>query len=152
MTCITRNGWTATVVGAVVLSATVASAQSEHHGHTAGPAPPASQSLQKARDAGSMAMMHKDLLGKMAAEDARLKTFVADMNMLTGDLKVEAIARVVTLLVERQSAMRQQVMNMHEQMMWNMMKATTDTPEETRSDRPSFTGVEHPEMCVPPTN
>ena len=152
MTCSTRNVWTATAIGAIVLSATIAAAQSEHQGHTAGPAPPASQSSQTARDSRSMAMMHKDLLGKMAAEDAQLKTLVADMNMLIGDLKIGAIARVVTLLVERQSAMRQQVRSMHEQMMWNMMRATTDKPDETRSDRPAPADAEPAEMCLPPTN
>ena len=152
MTCITRKMWTATMAAVLVMSAAVASGQSGHQGHAAAPAPSASQSVQTPRDARSMAMMHKDLLGKMAAEDARLKAFVADMNMMTGDLKVEAIARVVTLLVERQSAMRQHVRNMHEQMRWNMMRAATDAPEETASDLPGSTDTEPTEMCLPPTN
>jgi hypothetical protein len=152
MTCITRRMWTATLAAVFMTSAAVASGQSGHVGHAAGSAPSASQPVQTPRNALSMTMMHKDLLGRMAAEDARLKALVADMNVMTGDLKVEAIARVVTLLVEQRLATRQQVRTMHEQMMGNMTRATTDTPEETASDLAGSTDAEPAEMCLPPTN
>ena len=153
MTRISRSTRTLTLT-VVVLSAAVASAQPVHHGHT--PAtentalsqPPA----QPSRGDQAMATMHKDRMARMAAEDTRLETLVADMNMLTGDLKVEAMAQVLTLLVKRQSMMRGQMMEMHDRMMRGVRGPIADAPA---ADQPSITGSpdrEPGDMCLPPTN
>ncbi len=73
------------------------------------------------------------------------------MNMLTGDLKVEAMASVLTLLVKRQSMMRGQMMEMHDRMMRRMKGPISGAPAAPPNamvppDR------EPGEMCLPPTN
>jgi hypothetical protein len=140
---------TVTMAAVLVLCASVASPQSAHRGHATEPDPAHGRQAQPSRDMQSMAM-HKDMLGRMAADDARLKALVADMNMFTGDLKIEAIAEVVTLLVERQSMMRQHLTKMHDQMMWNMVRSLGAPPT---SDLPDIVTPESEpaEMCQPPT-
>jgi hypothetical protein len=105
-----------------------------------------------------MAMMRKDMMARMAAEDARLKALVADMNMFTGEMKVDAMARIVTLLVERQTMMRRHMMEtdmmeMHRRMM--MPPIWRAIPGEPAGGPPSAGGTadgEPDEMCLPPTN
>lgn len=136
--------WTRTVTMAVALAfvATVASPQSAKPGavtsgdHAHGAFVPPSASDQ------SLAARHKGMLGKMATEQARLKMLVADMNMLTGDLKVEAIARLLTLLVERHSDMRADMMEMHERMMG---RPTEGMPDDAAEEEPGA-------MCSPTAN
>jgi hypothetical protein len=139
-----------TMAAVLVLCASVASPQSPPHGHATGPDPAHGRQAQPSRDRQSMAAMHKDMLGQMAADDARLEALVADMNMFTGDLKIEAIAEVVTLLVERQSMMRQHLTKMHDQMMWNMVRSLGAPPT---NDLPDIVTPESEpaEMCQPPT-
>ena len=88
-------------------------------------------------------------MGRMAADDARLEALVADMNMLTGELKVEAMARVLTLLVERQSMMRKHMMDMHGRMM-PQMGAISAPPAGRPPDAGVTADSEPEEMCLPP--
>jgi hypothetical protein len=81
------------------------------------------------------------------AVDAELKTLVADMNMFTGELKIETMARVLTLLVERQTAMREQMMAMH-QLMMHMMAPTEDLDVEGPSGAVVPDDVDPGSMCV----
>jgi hypothetical protein len=100
-------------------------------------------------DARPMAAIHKDMLERMAADDARLRDLVAAMNMFTGELKLDAMARVLTLVVERQFTMRQQMMEMHGRM---MEERTSAVPGPSHRDRPAAavtTDLEPEEMCVP---
>jgi hypothetical protein len=100
-------------------------------------------------DARPTADIQKDMLERMAADDARLEDLVAAMNMFTGELKLDAIARVLTIVVERQFTMRQQIMEMH----GRMMEGTTSAvPGPSRRGRPAAavtTDLEPEEMCVP---
>jgi hypothetical protein len=138
-----------TMAAVLVLCASVASPQSAHRGHSTGPDPAHSRQSQPAADTPSMAAMHKDMLGRMAADDAQLTALVADMNMFTGDLKVEALAKVVTLLVERQSMMRQHMTSMHGQMMWNMARTIGAAPANDVAASIVTPENEPAEMCVP---
>jgi hypothetical protein len=76
----------------------------------------------------STATMQKDMMSRMAAEDARLETLVADMNMFTGEMKIDAMARVLTLLAERNLMMRRHMMEMHGRMMSSMSEAMGAPP------------------------
>jgi len=141
-----------TTAAVLVLCASVASPQSAHRGHATGADPAHSRHAQPSRDMQSMAAMHQDMLGKMAADDARLKTLVADMNMFTGDLKIKALADVVTLLVERQSMMRQHMLRMHDEMMLDMRKTIGAASGDDIPGGVLTPNSEPAELCLPPEN
>jgi hypothetical protein len=147
------SGWirTATATAIVVLSATAASPQSNHEHATSLMTSPQKGSGQPFRRGHSMAAMHKDWMTRMAAEDALLEALVADMNMFTGDVKVEAMARLLARLVERQSIMREHMIDMHGQMVWNMMSPVADAPAERPPDANVNTDSEADIMCAPTT-
>jgi hypothetical protein len=140
-----------TIAASLVLSATGASAQSASPGQATMPACAHCRLAQTLPGAQSMATMNKDMMTRMATEDARLEALVADMNMFTGELKVEAMARVLTTLVERQSMTHKHMMDMHRRMMLEM-GAISAPP----AGRPPDVGVsvesEPDEMCLPTTN
>ena len=133
MTCIA--GWirTVTIAAGLVLSATGASAQSASPGQATMPACAHCRLAQTLPGAQSMATMNKDMMARMATEDARLEALVADMNMFTGEMKLEAMARVLTLLVERQSMMRKHMMDMHGRMMPEMGAISARPPAVRRT-------------------
>ena len=56
-----------------------------------------------------------------ATMDTRLQEQVKAMQSAQGQAKVDAIARVVTTIVEQRGQMHQRMMAMHEQMMSHMM-------------------------------
>ena len=147
MTCIA--GWIrpVTIAASLVLSATVASAQSASPGQATMPACAHCRLAQTLPGAQSMATM-KDMMARMATDDARLEALVADMNMLTGEMKIEAMARVVTLLVERQSMMRRHMMDMHGRMM-PQMGAIFAPPAGRPPDAGVTADSEPDEMCLP---
>lgn len=137
------------ITGAMVLAATVASPQSAHHGTaTASDDGIQSQSGQTFNSRQSMAAMLKVGMTRMATADADLKALVADMNMFTGEMKIEMMARVLTLLVERQSMMRAHMMEMHDRMMGTRSGAipspSVDRPFDGTTDDP-----EPGAMCAP---
>jgi hypothetical protein len=73
------------------------------------------------------------------------------MNTFTGEMKVDAMARVVTLLVERQSMMRRHMMDMHGLMMPPMMGVAAPHPPAAGPSNGNATADSEPEeMCLPP--
>ena len=131
MTCTCQ--WIRTVImsAAVVLSASVASAQSVNHEQAPAPEDHShSQAVQPSPGDHSMAAMHKHMMTRMATADARLTELVADMNMFTGELKIEAMARLLTALVERQLMMREQVVEAPWRMMPRSMDAAPDAADQ----------------------
>ncbi len=87
---------------AATLPASALLAQEEHGGMMKG-------------DHAQMAEMHQKMEAEMKAQDAELDKLVAAMNSATGEKKVDAIAAVVSKLVEQHKAM-------HEKMQGGMMK------------------------------
>jgi hypothetical protein len=100
----------------------------------------------------STATMQKDMMSRMAAEDARLETLVADMNMFTGEMKIDAMARVLTLLAERNLMMRRHMMEMHGRMMSSMSEAMGAPPTAGAPNGEVTADSESQEMCLPPAN
>ena len=151
MTCFT--GWirTVTIAAGLVLSAAVASPQSASHEQATPPDCAHCRPAQSLRGAPSMATMPKDMMTRMATEDARLEALVADMNMFTGEMKLDAMARVLTLLVERQSTMHKHMMDTHRRMMLEM-GAVSAPPTGRPPDVDASADSEPDEMCLPPTN
>ena len=73
-------------------------------------------------DHAQMAEMHQKMDAEMKAQDAELDKLVAAMNSATGEKKVDAIAAVVSKLVEQRKAMHEKMAAMHENMQGGMMK------------------------------
>ena len=149
MTSVCRWMRTFSITGAMVLAATAASPQSAHHEGVAsshegiqsrsGPTPSSQP---------SMAATLKIGMTRMAAADAELDALVADMNMFMGEMKIDIMARLLTLLVERQAMMRQHMMAMHDRLMRTMSEGVASPTVE----RPADTTTDDPEpglMCVP---
>ena len=65
--------------------------------------------------------MPQKMEADMKARDAELERLVAEMNSAAADKKVDAIAAVVTKLVEQQKAMHSQMGAMHGGMMGHQM-------------------------------
>jgi hypothetical protein len=111
------------MAAAVTLSATVASPQSAgerdvngHQDHV--------QAIPLWLTAESMAEGRHDVMARMAALDERIQTLAIDMNMFVAELKVETMAALLTAMVERQSIMRDEMMQTRDRM---MRRRTTDT-------------------------
>jgi hypothetical protein len=91
--------------------------------------------------AAGMTGMSHEAMARLAALDERIRTLGIDMNMFTGELKVETMAALLTALVERQSLMDHQMRQMHEGMMRGMMQ---------RRSAPAASPDEEPgTMCAP---
>jgi len=65
----------------------------------------------------TMMKMHEQMMAEMKANRARLDTLAKQMNSVSGNAKVDAIAAVVTELVRQQNTMYERMGQMHEQMM-----------------------------------
>ena len=133
--------WLRTFVmaGVVTLSATVASPQSARERHVNGHQDDA-QAMPLWLTAQSMAETRQDVMARMAALDERIQTLAIDMNMFVGELKVETMAELLTAMVERQSIMRDETMQMRERMM--PRRTTGDTISSVPPD------VDPDTMCV----
>jgi hypothetical protein len=85
-------------------------AMAAQHDHTRATPPP---QVQTARPdvAGQVVMT------RMKALDERIKTLTTDMNMFIGDMKVQAMASLLSAMVERDTLMRDEMMKMHDGMM-----------------------------------
>lgn len=87
-----------------------------------------------------------DMMVRMKALDDRIQALTVDMNMFIGDMKVQAMASLLTAMVERESMMRDEMMSMHRGMMGSMMKMDSmmprNAPETPREAKPG--------MCAPP--
>lgn len=70
----------------------------------------------------SMMAEREKMMATMQAMDQQLDELVAQMNSATGTAKVDAIASVLTALVEQRQTMRSGMMGMQSQMMGHMMQ------------------------------
>ena len=96
----------------------------QHHSDAA--APPAQATGEQ--QAGMMMMM---MMAKMKATDQKLDELVKKMNAAKGPEKVEAIAELLTALVQSQRTMHESMMHesmMHESMMSGGMHGDATTP------------------------
>ena len=64
---------------------------------------------------------HDQMMNEMQTMDGRLQEQVKAMQAAQGQAKVDAIARVVSMMAEQRSQMHAQMMTMNEQMMVHMM-------------------------------
>lgn len=65
--------------------------------------------------------MHQQMMADSHSMDARLESLVTKMNAAKGDAKVEAMAAVISALVQQRTMMRDESMKMQQQMMTSMM-------------------------------
>ena len=110
MTSILHAFRTAAVVGAVLLYATSAASQpvATAQGHEHQDAPAAGM---KAAPSSSE---------RIAALDRRIQMLSADVRMFSGEMKVEAMAALISTMLERQSLVESDMKAMREQMMRRM--------------------------------
>ena len=73
-------------------------------------------------DHAQLAEMHQKMEAEMKAQNAEIDSLVAAMNSATGEKKVDAVAAVVSKLVEQRKAMQEKMATMHEKMQGGMMK------------------------------
>ena len=90
----------------------------QEHAHDAAslPASPGDEMMS------GMMKRHEDAMTRGAAMDDRINTLVADVNMFTGEFKVVAMAALLTAIVQRQSVMRDEMRQMHGEMMGRTME------------------------------
>jgi hypothetical protein len=110
MTSILQAFRTAAISGAVLLYATSAAPQSmaapQGHEHKGAPAVG-----MKAAPSSSE---------RIAALDRRIEMLSADVRMFSGEMKVEAMAALISTMLERQSLVESNMKSMREQMMRRM--------------------------------
>ena len=110
MTSILQAFRTAALSGAVLLYATSAAPQSvatpQGHEHQGAPAVG-----MKAAPSSSE---------RVAALDRRIEMLSADVRMFSGEMKVEAMAALISSMLERQSLVETNMKSMHERMMRRM--------------------------------
>lgn len=94
------------------------SAQADTQDHQAHhPAEPA----QAAKPADTtMSGMQNKMMADMKAQDAKVDALVAKMNAATGNAKADAIAELLTAMVQQHKTMRDGMMQMHDDMMMQM--------------------------------
>lgn len=72
---------------------------------------------------GSMGhMSHQQMMERLNKDDSQIEGLVKRMNATTGNAKIEAMAKVITALANRQNAMGQGMMAVQPQMMQSMME------------------------------
>lgn len=76
--------------------------------------PPREQSPSSMQD---MMKMHEKMMAEMKAADTKLDALVKEMNVASGEAKVNAVAAVVTDLVRQHRSMHERMSQMHQQMM-----------------------------------
>jgi hypothetical protein len=81
--------------------------------------PPAGESTPEVQ-AAEMIGRHQKMMANMKAMDAKLNELVAKMNSATGEAKVDAIAELLTTIVQQHQSMRGGMMQMQGQMMNQM--------------------------------
>jgi len=126
---------TLAVAAAALLYAASATPQSAAHpqGHDHGDTA-ATTRLQSASAAPSV-------MEQIAALDKRIQMFATDMRMLSGEMKVDVMASLLSSMLERQSLMEGEMKTMRERMMGRMME---------RRESPSASLEQEPgAMCAP---
>ena len=82
------------------------------------PSPQSPQSPQQSpSNMQDMMKMHEQMMAEMKASDAKLDALLKDMNSVSGDARVTAMAAVVNELVRQHKAMHARMGQMHQQMM-----------------------------------
>lgn len=94
---------------------TVQQAHEEHH-------PDGQQPADVQKQEALMMQMQQKMMADMKGMDDRLTALVTKMNAATGESKTQAIADLVTAMVQQRTAMRDQMMQMQGQMMGHMMQ------------------------------
>ena len=102
----------------VVLSLVVAAAAQQQAQQRPAPQAQASPDMKACQEA--MAR-HNAMMKEMQTMDARLQEQVKAMQAAQGQAKVDALARIVTVMAEQRGQMHQRMTAMHEQMMSHMM-------------------------------
>jgi hypothetical protein len=88
--------------------------QQDHEAHHPGAPAPQPQTLPASRTGGMQRMM-----ADTKEQDARIDALVTRMNAAKGEAKVDAMAELLTLMVQQRRAMETRMMQMHEQMHGN---------------------------------
>jgi hypothetical protein len=86
-------------------------------GLTAQTPPATSSGQQSTTTMQDMTRMHEQMMAQMKAGDARLDALVKEMNSAKGESKVDAVAAVVTELINQHKAMHGHMGQMHQMMM-----------------------------------
>ena len=114
MTRLHRWVWTVTVTAAAAMFLATASPSWARQGPDGQRQGHARQMMAVPLDqVGGMMKTHQDAMARWAAMDGRIQLLMADVNMFTGELKVAAMAELLTAIVERQSAMMDEMWQMH---------------------------------------
>lgn len=95
-----------------------AQGQQSHEAHHPAQATPKVSQAQETEMTG----MQQKMMADMKAMDAELDALVTKMNAAKGDARVEAMAEVLTTLVQERSTMRDRMMNMQTHTMGHMMQ------------------------------
>lgn len=82
----------------------------------------ASSGAQEPPSAPDMKQMHEQMMASMQASQAKLDALTAEMHAATGPAKVDAVAAVVTELVQQHKAMHEHMARMHAMMGQRMME------------------------------
>lgn len=90
-------------------------AQQEHH-------PTAAEQAEMQKQEAQMMQMHQKMMADMKAMDDRLNTLTSAMNAATGQAKVDAIAELVTVMLQQRTMMRHGMVRMQGHMMGHMME------------------------------
>jgi hypothetical protein len=147
MAIVGRSIRTFIIASSIALTATAASGQSGPPAGAGGFQKDELPNALQISDGESMAAHLKFGMTRAAAIDADLKALIDDMNMFVGEMKVETMARAVTLLVERLSTVRQQMTAMHEVMMHMSTGPVWGESSTGRSTMPPADEVEPEAMC-----
>jgi hypothetical protein len=121
------------VAGAALLYAAVAAPQ------------PASQSHDHGDQAAKMSLRGgtaaPSVIEQVAALDNRIQMLVTDMRMLTGEMKVDVMASLLSTMIERQSLMEREMKTMRDGMM-RRMRERRESPAASLEQEPGG-------MCAP---
>jgi hypothetical protein len=91
-------------------------------------------------------MRHDDAMARRSATDDRIEALVADMHMFTGEFKVVAMEALLTAIVERQSAMMDEMRRMHGAI---MPHSVPDASPVWQDEEGSWLDEEPGRMCAP---
>ena len=109
--------------GSFLMAAQYPQSHSEHHpqGEPAQAEKPTEQSDMMAR-CQQMMSERSEMMRRTEAMDKKLDDLLAEMNRAKGNLKVDAVAKVVSEMAVQRKQMRQDMMQMQESMMSHMME------------------------------
>jgi hypothetical protein len=96
----------------------------------------------KARQ-GDMMARHEDMMARMAGLDARITLLTQEMNSSSGDARIDAMARLLTTVVEQNQTMRSGMMEMKSGMAAMMESCPMqEKPESSTAPSHDHTGTQ----------